>query len=155
MRIGLVSATIPFEEDPAITLGERLEAALRAAGHQAELVLLPCAVAAVAQITQRVAYRNMEFASHYDLVVTLGSPAEVVRHPRKIVWIGPMQEHGATLIDQSRDAICARASAIGMREARHVLATSAAAAARWMDEGIAIRVMVPGDLAAAIEEILA
>lgn len=156
MRIGLISATLSFAEDPATSLGERLKTALQGAGHQAELVLLPYALAADAQLTQRVAYRSMELTPHYDVVVTLGSPAEVVRHPRKIAWIGETRQGlVTTLAGQSLDAICARATAIGLREARHALATSAAAAARWAGEGIALRVLPPGDLGAAMHEILA
>ena len=156
MRIGLIGAVVPFEDDPATALGEMLEAALRAAGHQAELVLLPFARAPGTQLTQLIAFRSMEFAPHYDTVVTLGAPAELVRHPRKIAWIGAMpKQEAATLFEEALDALRARASIAGLREARCVLAIDEAAARRWENEGILARLVPPDDPAAAVQEILA
>ena len=111
VRVGIVSASVPLREDAEAVMGEGLEAALRAAGHEAELILLPFAEAPEAQLVQRAAYRTMEFAPHYDLVVTLRTPAEVVRHPRKMAWLARVPrppEDGATLVGPSTRG-CVRA----------------------------------------------
>lgn len=158
MRIGIVSASVPLRGDDAVAMGESLEAALRAAEHQAELILLPFAEASDAQLVQRAAYRAMEFAQHYDLVVTLRTPAEVVRHPRKVAWLAeapPSAEDGATLLDRALAAACARASLAGLREARRVLAASEAVAGCLRDVGVDAAVLAPGDWGEAVREVLA
>jgi hypothetical protein len=161
VRVGIVSAAVPLREgDAAAAIGEALEAALRAAGHEAELVLLPFDDAtAGAQLVQRAAYRAMEFAPHYDLVVTLRTPAEVVRHGRKVAWllddplIPPVQE--GTLPHRALAAACARASLVGLREARGVLAASEAVAERLRAAGLDVDVVPPGDWERAAQAVLA
>ena len=139
-------------------MGEGLEAALRVAGHDAELILLPFAEAPEMQLIQRAAYRAMEFAPHYDLVVTLRTPAEVVRHPRKVAWLAsvprPLQD-GATLTDRALGDACARSSLTGLREARRVLAASENVAEHLRGAGLDVRVVVPDDWHAAVGEVLA
>lgn len=158
MRIGIVSAAVPLREDDATAMGERLEALLRQAGHEVELVLLPFAEAPDAQLVQRAAYRTMEFARYYDLVVTLGTPAEVVRHPRKIAWLtsDPLAPGGeGTLLCRALAQSCAQASLTGLREARRVLAASAAVAESLRAAGLGVDVVLPGDLDRAVREVLA
>lgn len=156
MRIGIVSAAVPLREDDATRIGERLEEALHQAGHDVELILLPFSEVPGAQLVQRVAYRAMEFAQHYDLVVTLGTPAEVVRHPRKVAWLvgDPLAGEGRLLHRALADA-CARASLTGLREARRVLAVSAAVAGCLRAAGLQVDVVLPGDLDGAMREVLA
>ena len=158
MRIGIVSASVPLREDAEAVMGEGLEAALRAAGHEAELILLPFAEAPEAQLVQRAAYRSMEFAPHYDLVVTLRTPAEVVRHPRKIAWLvsvacSPADD--ATLVDLALEDACARSLLTGLREARRVLAASDDVAERLRTAGLDVRVVEPDDWYMAVGEVLA
>lgn len=144
MRVGIVSAAMPLGEDDATAMGEGLEAALRAAGHDVELVLLPFAGAPGAQLVQRAAYRSMEFAAHYDLLVTLRTPAEIVRHPRKVAWLASdpfAPGSGATLPGRALAAACARASLTGLREARRVLAASEHVAERLRVAGVGARIL--------------
>lgn len=158
MRVGIVSASVPLREDAEIAMGEGLEAALRAAGHEAELILLPFAESPEAQLVQRAAYRAMEFAPHYDLIVTLRTPAETVRHPRKIAWLARAlrsPEDGTTLADQALGEACTRASLTGLREARRVLAASEDVAGQLRRAGLDVRVVAPNDWQAAVGEVLA
>ncbi len=139
-------------------MGAALEGAMRAAGHEAELVLLPFDEAAEAQLVQRAAYRAMLFAPHYDLVVTLGTPAEVVRHGRKVVWLASdpfAQGAEETLLGRALAADLARASLAGLREARCVLAASETVAERLREAGLGAQVLTPGDWASAVEAVLA
>jgi hypothetical protein len=158
LRIGIVSAAVPLQEDGAVALGEGLEAALRAAGHEAELILLPFAEAPEAQLAQRLAYHAMAFAPNYELVVTLRTPAEVVQHPRKVAWVvsvpGPPGDD-ETLADRALAAACARASLVGLRAARRVLAGSEAVAEHLRGMGVDALVVAPGDWLAAVREVLA
>ena len=158
MRIGIVSASVPLREDAEAAMGEGLEAALRASGHEAELILLPFAEAPEAQLVQRAAYRAMEFAPQYDLVVTLRTPAEMVRHPRKVAWLASLPgaaDEDATLADQAVRAACARSSLMGLREARRVLAASEDVAGHWRGAALDVRVVVADDWNAAVREVLA
>lgn len=158
MRVGIVSASVPLREDAEAVMGEGLAAALRAAGHEVELVLLPFSEAPKAQLVQRAAYRAMEFAPQYDLVVTLRTPAEVVRHPRKMAWLASVPrppEDDATLADQSIGMACARSSLMGVREARRVLAASEEVAGHLRAAGLDVRVVAPDDWHAAMGEVLA
>ena len=158
MRVGIVSASVPLRGDAEAAMGEGLEAALRAAGHEAELILLPFDEAPEAQLTQRAAYRAMEFAPHYDLVVTLRTPAEMVRHPRKVAWLASVPrgpESGATLADRALGAACARSSLMGLREARRVLAASENVAGHLRGAGLEVRVVAPDDWRAVLREVLA
>jgi hypothetical protein len=110
-----------------------------------------------AQLAQRVAYRAMEFAAHYDLLVTLRSPAEVVRHPCKVAWLmsAPPEARGATLAERAVAEACLRASLLGLREARRVLAANEGVAACLRGLGLDAAVVPPGDLATAAAEVLA
>lgn len=149
MRVGIVSASVPLREDAEAALGSRLEAALRDAGHAVELVLLPYSEDVDAQLAQRVAYRSMEFAAHYDLLVTLRSPAEVVRHPCKVAWLAsalPEAGEGMSLAERAVAKACLRASLVGLREARRVLATDATVTGRLRHLGLDAAVVSPGDL---------
>ena len=158
MRVGIVSASVPLREDAEAALGGGLEAALRGAGRKVELVLLPFSEDLGAQLTQRAAYRAMEFAAHYDILVTLRPPAEVVRHPCKVTWLAsapPEAGEGATLAERAVAEACLRASLLGLREARRVLAADEAVAGRLRGLGLDAAVVPPGDLAAAAAEVLA
>ncbi len=158
MRIGIVSASVPLREDAEAAMGEGLEAALRSAGHDAELVLLPFDEAPEAQLVQRAAYRAMEFAPHYDLVVTLRTPAEIVRHPRKVAWLAAVPcpvEGYATLANRALGEACARSSLKGLREARRVLATSSDVASYLYGVGLGVKVVAPDDWDAAVQEMVA
>ena len=139
-------------------MGEGLEAALRAAGHEAELVLLPFAEAPEAQLVQRAAYRAMEFEGHYDLVVTLRTPAEIVRHARKVAWLASIPgaaKGGATLADRALGDACARSLLRGLREARRVLATSEDVAGYLLGAGLDAGIVAPDDWGAAVGQVLA
>ena len=157
MRVGIVSASVPLREDAEAALGGGLEAALRGAGCKVELVLLPFSESLDAQLAQRTAYRAMEFAAHYDLLVTLRSPAEVVRHPCKVAWLAsaPPEPGDATLAERAVAESCLRASLLALREARRVLAADEAVADRLRGLGLDAAVVPPGDLAAAAAEVLA
>lgn len=139
-------------------MGAGLETALRAAGHEAELVLLPFAEAPEAQLVQRAAYRAMEFERHYDLVVTLRTPAEIMRHPRKVAWLAsvPSPANGdATLANRALGDACARSLLRGLREARRVLAASKDVAEYLRGAGLDARIVVPDDWDAAVWQVLA
>jgi len=159
MRIGIVSAVVPLRDDEAVARGVALEERLRAAGHEAELVLLPFDEATEAQLVQRAAYRAMLFAPHYDLVVTLRTPAEVIRHGRKVAWLAddPLAPGGeGTLLGRALVADLARASLVGLREARCVLAASEGVAEGLREAGLqGVRVVAPGDWDLVVGAVLA
>jgi len=156
MRIALVSAAIPLAPDASRRLAAGLESALRDAGHQAETCLLPYSPAAEDALPQRIAYRRMEFAAHYDLVVTLRTPAEIIQHPRKVAWLDPDPAPAPeTLFDAALAAGCARATLLGLREARRVLAP-AGRFPHLLAAGLNPGPLPPaGDWTAALEALLA
>ncbi len=156
MRVGLISAAVPLVADAGRLRAAGLAAALREAGHRAEVCLLPFSLDPLEQLPQRVAFRQMEFAAHYDLVVAFRSPAEVVRHPRKVVWLsGEDRPEAKGLLWAAVALDCDSATMTGLGEARRILAPPLEAA-RLAGLGLpAAEWPAEGDWDAAVRAVLA
>lgn len=96
MRIVVVSVRTPFVYGGAELLADELIKALRAAGHEAELVTIPFNPGEPERIPdQMLACALMNLDSIYgmkvDRLIALKFPAYLIPHPSKVVWI--MHQH--------------------------------------------------------------
>lgn len=92
MRVVVAHAQTPFVRGGAEMLADSLIAALREAGHQAELVTMPFKWYPAAQIPRgMLAARLMEVSEwcggSIDRLIGLKFPAYLMRHPSKVMWL--------------------------------------------------------------------
>ena len=89
-RIAVVSSHPPFTEGGHLVIGRSLVAALRDAGHEAELVLTPqnrFGRQAAAYAATWLTDLEESDGRRIDQVVSLRFPAYAVRHPRQVCWL--------------------------------------------------------------------
>ncbi len=92
MRILICTAQIPFARGGAELLSEGLRDALRAHGHEAEIVALPFVWTPRPNIIKSaLAWRLLDLTQvggqPVDAIICTKFPAYAARHPRKIVWL--------------------------------------------------------------------
>jgi glycosyltransferase involved in cell wall biosynthesis len=92
MRIAITTVQIPFLRGGAELHAVGLQAALRAAGHEAEIVTVPFKWYPPEAIAQQVlACRLLDITesmgTRVDQVIGLKFPAYLIRHPNKVLWI--------------------------------------------------------------------
>jgi glycosyltransferase involved in cell wall biosynthesis len=92
VRILIVTTQVPFTRGGAEMLADNLLAALRRAGHEAELVAIPFQRAPAERIPDQVlACRLLDLTvaneTPVDRVIGLKFPAYVVAHPCKVLWL--------------------------------------------------------------------
>lgn len=92
MRILVCTTQVPFARGGAELLSEGLRDALRAAGHEAELVALPFAWTPHTQVFKSaLAWRLLDLTQvggqPVDAIICTKFPSYAARHPRKIVWL--------------------------------------------------------------------
>ena len=85
MQIVVCGAQKPFMRGGAEMHMENLVAALRAAGHAAELVRLPVAWDKGRMFEAALAWRLVPVDA--DMVIATNFPSYFVRHPHKVVWL--------------------------------------------------------------------
>jgi glycosyltransferase involved in cell wall biosynthesis len=140
MDIAVCGAQVPFTRGGAELHMDNLCAALRAAGHRAELIRLPTAWDKDRVFDSALAWRLAPL--DVDLVIATNFPSYFARHPNKVVWL--FHQHrgfydGADSAwsdvgfdDTSLEAqrLMAEWDAAALSEARHVFSTSGVVAAR-------------------------
>ena len=92
MRIAVATVQVPFLQGGAELHAAGLVAALRAAGHEAEIVAIPFKWYPPDSIAQQVlACRLLDLTesmgTRIDQVIGLKFPAYLIRHPNKVLWI--------------------------------------------------------------------
>jgi Glycosyl transferases group 1 len=92
MRVGVTLAKVPFLRDRAETRAEELVQALRAAGHEAELISIPFTGRPDCQIAeQMLACRLLDLeesmGTRIDRLIGLTFPAYLVSHSAKVIWL--------------------------------------------------------------------
>ena len=96
MRIVIATVQVPFVHGGAESLASGLLSALRAAGHQAEIVTMPFRFDSVEEIVRSMNVwqaEHLEQINGYqvDRVIALKFPAIYLRHPAKVAWL--MHQH--------------------------------------------------------------
>lgn len=92
MRILIATVQVPFIRGGAETHAEGLRAALREAGHEADITAIPYSWEPPERILQHLlACRLLELSSRSgaatDLLIGLKFPAYLIPHPDKVLWI--------------------------------------------------------------------
>jgi glycosyltransferase involved in cell wall biosynthesis len=92
MRVLVARAMVPFVRGGAEILGDALLAALREAGHQAELVALPFKTDPPERILDHMLAAKLTdlsaaFGQPVDRVIALSFPSYFVAAPRKTLWL--------------------------------------------------------------------
>jgi glycosyltransferase involved in cell wall biosynthesis len=92
MRILIATTQTPFVRGGAEAHAEGLQAALEAAGHQAELVRLPFKWYPPERILDQILATRLfdvteSFGTRIDRVIGLKFPAYLLPHPSKVLWI--------------------------------------------------------------------
>ncbi|MFN2454458.1 MAG: glycosyltransferase family 4 protein [Pyrinomonadaceae bacterium] len=92
MRILIATTQVPFIRGGAELLAEGLQDALRAAGHEAEIVNIPFRWYPPEKILDHLLACRLldvtEFAgTPIDLLIGLKFPAYLIKHPNKVLWI--------------------------------------------------------------------
>ncbi|PDW01886.1 glycosyltransferase family 4 protein [Candidatus Viridilinea mediisalina] len=91
-RIVICTAQVPFVRGGAEYLVEGLRDALRAAGHQVDVVALPFQWEPLERIAESALSWRLLDLTHangvpVDLVISTKFPSYLVRHPNKVVWL--------------------------------------------------------------------
>jgi hypothetical protein len=137
VRILIANAYQPMRGDHAEELAAGLTTALIERGHTAERVRLPFAHDRERLVEQMLALRLAEISDVGELMITIGMPAHLLRHHRKIVWLEVGESEYCTWgaerpnlpLDQQGDLLRAaviRADRLAIREAARIFAGSAA-----------------------------
>ena len=140
MEIVVCGAQVPFMSGGAEQHFDNLVAALRDAGHDAELVRLPTAWDKTRIFDAAMAWRLVPLDA--EMVIATNFPSYFVRHPNKVVWL--FHQHRAAYDgagsdwsdfgddDASRDAqrLLTQWDAAALGEARRRYTTSGVVAAR-------------------------
>jgi glycosyltransferase involved in cell wall biosynthesis len=142
MRVAVCHPQTPFVRGGAETHAERLVAALRDAGHEAELVLIAGKWYPGSELAHQMAvWRALDLSESnglpIDVVIPLKFPAYLMRHERKIVWLIHQHRTAYELWDHPQYADLARqpegalvrdlihsADRVALGEAKRVFANS-------------------------------
>lgn len=91
MRALIASTFTPFSREADRELAEALRREFQARGHETELTLIPLHPGIRELPAQLLAMRLLDLRESnedtVDLLVTIGLPATVLTHPRKVAWI--------------------------------------------------------------------
>jgi glycosyltransferase involved in cell wall biosynthesis len=92
LRVGIATTQVPFVRGGAELLAESLQAAIRAAGHEAEIISLPFKWYPAASIPKHMlAARLMQVdesaGQKIDRLIGLKFPAYLMPHPSKRLWL--------------------------------------------------------------------
>lgn len=155
MRVAVCHPQTPFVRGGAETHAERLVAALREAGHEAELVLIAGKWYPGSELAHQMAvWRALDLSESnglpIDVVIPMKFPAYLLSHERKIVWLIHQHRTAYELWDHPRFADLARqpegalvrdlihsADRVALGEAKRVFANSRNVARR-LEESLGI-----------------
>jgi glycosyltransferase involved in cell wall biosynthesis len=141
MRVVVAAPQVPFVRGGAELMAEDLVAALRARGHEAEIVSIPFKWYPGARVLdQALLWRLADLTEAdgrpIDRVIATKFPAYCVRHPEKVAWVlhqfRQAYDYDRTELGQFDDSPFDRATrlaierldAVALGEARNVFATS-------------------------------
>jgi len=92
MRILIATVLTPFLRGGAELLAEELRSAVRAQGHEVDLLYLPWYWYPLDELLRNLAaYRSLEMSdcggAPVDRLIALKFPAYLIRHPEKVIWV--------------------------------------------------------------------
>jgi glycosyltransferase involved in cell wall biosynthesis len=161
MRILVCTTQVPFARGGSEVLAEGLRDALRARGHETDLVALPFAWTPRENILRgALAWRLLDLSAvdgvPVDLVIATKFPSYAVQHPRKVVWLvhqhrqaydwygTPLSDWGARPGDADARKVLLRLDRRTLGEARGLFAISRNVAKRLRyANGLAAEALYP------------
>jgi len=141
VRVVVAAPKVPFVRGGAEVMADELVDALRARGHEADLVTIPFKwYPGTRVLDQALLWRLVDLdeadGRPIDRVIATKFPAYCVRHPNKVAWVlhqfRQAYDYDGTELGQFSDSAVDRATrraverldAVALGEARHVFATS-------------------------------
>ena len=141
MRVAVCAPQVPFVRGGAELMAEDLVGALRARGHEAELVTMPFKWYPGSRVLdQAFLWRLVDLTESdgrpVDRVIATKFPAYAVRHPNKVAWVlhqfrqaydydrTDLGQFSESAEDRATRAAVERLDAVALGEARKVFATS-------------------------------
>jgi len=141
MRVAVCAPQVPFVRGGAELMADELVAALRARGHEAELVTIPFKwYPGTRVLDQALLWRLADLTESdgraIDRVIATKFPAYCVRHPNKVAWVlhqfrqaydydrTDLGQFDQSPVDRATRQAVMRLDAVALGEARKVFATS-------------------------------
>ena len=141
MRVAVCAPQVPFVRGGAELMAEDLAAALRARGHEAEIVSIPFKwYPGTRVLDQALLWRLADLSEAdgrpIDRVIATKFPAYCVRHPAKVAWVlhqfrqaydydrTELGQFDGSPVDRATRRAVQRLDAVALGEARKVFATS-------------------------------
>jgi glycosyltransferase involved in cell wall biosynthesis len=141
MRVAVAAPQVPFVRGGAELMAEDLVAALRARGHDADLVTIPFKwYPGTRVLDQAFLWRLVDLTEsdgrRIDRVIATKFPAYCVRHPNKVAWVlhqfrqaydydrTDLGQFSESAEDRATRRAIERLDAVALGEARRVFATS-------------------------------
>jgi len=141
VRVAVAAPQVPFVRGGAELMAEDLVVALRARGHEAELVTIPFKwYPGTRVLDQAFLWRLVDLTESdgrtIDRVIATKFPAYAVRHPNKVAWVlhqfrqaydydrTELGQFSESAEDRATRAAIERLDAVALAEARKVYATS-------------------------------
>ena len=141
MRVAVAAPQVPFVRGGAELMAQDLVGALRARGHEAELVTIPFKwYPGTRVLDQAFLWRLVDLTESdgrpIDRVIATKFPAYAVRHPNKVAWVlhqfrqaydydrTELGQFSESAEDRATRAAIERLDAVALGEARKVFATS-------------------------------
>ncbi len=141
MRVVVAAPQVPFVRGGAELMADDLVDALRARGHETDLVTLPFKwYPGTRVLDQAFLWRLVDLTESdgraIDRVIATKFPAYCVRHPNKVAWVlhqfrqaydydrTELGQFGESPEDRATRQAVARLDAVALGEAQHVFATS-------------------------------
>ena len=136
MRVLIATSITPFVEGGATYIVDTLSRQMQARGHEVEILRFPLSERYPELLDQLLAFRLMDLTQHGDRLITIRTPAHLLKHPNKVVWfihhfrgaydLWGTKYQGIPNTPEGvayRDAIIA-ADNVGLREARGLFCNS-------------------------------
>ncbi len=123
MRVAIVTVQVPFVRGGAEMLAEGLQAAIQAAGHEADIVSIPFkwyppAVLPEQVLACRLTDLTESLGRPIDRMIGVKFPAYLVPHPSKVLWLLHQHRSAYDLWDQRYDLFPVPDGEAGMRFVR-------------------------------------
>jgi glycosyltransferase involved in cell wall biosynthesis len=86
MKILIATSVTPFVEGGATYIVDSLSRQLEARDHEVEILRFPLSERYPELLDQLLAFRLVDLTQHGDRLITIRTPAHLLKHPRKVVW---------------------------------------------------------------------
>src|SRR5882762_8200784 len=86
MKIIIATSVAPFVEGGATFIVDWLGHQLRARGHAVEILPFPISESYPELLDQLLALRLIDLSQHGDRLISIRTPAHLLKHPNKVVW---------------------------------------------------------------------